>query len=71
MQKNNFEDLSSSFVRIDDAEKTKWLPYYYTVACTAAQALEEKDNSKKDALANKATGLIKKAETTLGKENSK
>ena len=70
MQKNNFEDLSNSFVRIGDAEKTKWLPYYYAAYSTAAQALQEKDNSKKDALADKASDLIKKAETILGKENS-
>lgn len=70
MQKNNFEDLANSFIRIGDAEKTKWLPYYYAAYCTAAQALQEKDNSKKDALADKATDFVKKAETILGKENS-
>jgi len=70
MQKSNFEDLSNSFIRIGDAEKTQWLPYYYAAYCTVEQALQEKDNSKKDALADKATDLIKKAETILGKETS-
>ena len=68
--KNSAEDLSNSFIRIGDAEKTQWLPYYYAAYCKALQALTEKDNSKKDALADKATELITKAETILGKENS-
>ena len=68
--KNSAEDLSNSFIRIGDAEKTQWLPYYYGAYCKAFQALAEKDNSKKDALADKATELITKAETILGKENS-
>lgn len=68
--KNNAQDLSNSFIRIGDAEKTQWLPYYYAAYCKAFQALTEKDNSKKDALADKTTELITKAESILGKENS-
>lgn len=67
---NNEDDLANSFIRIGDAEKTQWLPYYYAAYCKALQALTEKDNSKKDALADKATELITKAESILGKENS-
>jgi len=67
---NNAEDLSNSFLRIGDAEKTQWLPYYYAAYCKAFQALTEKDNTKKDALADKANELITKAEGILGKENS-
>jgi hypothetical protein len=67
---NNEEDMANSFIRIGDAEKTQWLPYYYAAYCKALQALTEKDNSKKDALADKATELITKAESILGKENS-
>lgn len=70
MQKNNFDELANNFMRIGDAEKTEWLPYYYAAYCTSAQALQEKEDSKKDALADKATDLIKKAELVLGKENS-
>jgi hypothetical protein len=69
-QKNNYEELANNFIRIGDAEKTQWLPYYYAAFCTAAEALQVQDNSKKDPLADKATDLIKKAETILGKENS-
>lgn len=67
---NNAGTLANSFIRIGNAEKTKWLPYYYAAYCTALQALTEKDNSKKDALADKATTLITKADSILGKENS-
>ena len=70
MAKNNNADLANNFIRIGDAEKTQWLPYYYASFCTVTQALAEKDNSKKDALADKATDLITKAETILGKDNS-
>jgi hypothetical protein len=68
--KNNAEDLSNAFARIGDAEKTQWLPYYYAAYCKAFQALTEKDNTKKDALADNANALITKAEGILGKENS-
>lgn len=67
------EDLTSlagTFERIGDAEKTQWLPYYYAAFCTVSNAYFENDNTKKDALADKANELITKAETILGKENS-
>ena len=70
MQKNNSADIANNFIRIGDAEKTQWLPYYYAAYCTIMQAFFEKDNSKKDAIADKAAELITKAETILGKENS-
>ncbi|MEO6836752.1 MAG: hypothetical protein ABI185_00085 [Ginsengibacter sp.] len=70
MTKNNYEELANNFVRIGDAEKTQWLPYYYAGFCYATEAMSEKDNSKKDAIADKADAQIKKAETILEKENS-
>lgn len=70
MAKNNFTELADNFTRIGDAEKTQWLPYYYAAYCYAIDALREKDNSKKDAIADKADAQISKAETVLGKENS-
>jgi len=70
MKTNNSIDLANNFIRIGDAEKTQWLPYYYAAFCDVVSALTEKDNTKKDALADKATELISKAETILGKENS-
>ncbi|MEO6290973.1 MAG: hypothetical protein ABIO76_13680 [Ginsengibacter sp.] len=70
MAKNNYTELANNFERIADAEKTQWLPYYYAAFCTITQAYTENDNSKKDAIADKAQQLIDKAESVLGKENS-
>lgn len=70
MSKGNYDELANNFTRIGDAEKTQWLPYYYAGFCYATEAMSEKDNSKKDAIADKATAEITKAETILGKENS-
>ena len=70
MVKGNSAELANNFERIGDAEKTQWLPYYYAAYCTIVNAYNEKDNSKKDAIADKAQQLIDKAETLLGKENS-
>jgi len=70
MTKGNGEAIANNFERIADAEKTQWLPYYYAALGTVSQAYTEKDNSKKDALADKAQQLIDKAEAILGKENS-
>lgn len=63
-------ELANKFERIGDAEKTQWLPYYYAAYSTITQAYAEKDNSKKDAMADKAQQLLDKAETINGKENS-
>ena len=70
MAKNNNADLANNFTRIGDAEKTQWLPYYYAAYATVQQAMNEKDVNQKDGIADKATTLIAKAETILGKENS-
>ena len=70
MVKNNFAEIGNNFDRIAAVEKDQWLPYYYAGYCTAQQAMMEKDNSKKDGLAAKASDYISKAETILGKENS-
>jgi hypothetical protein len=70
IQKSNYSELANNFTRIGDAEKTQWLPYYYAAYCISVQAMMEKDLSKKDAIAVRATELITKAETVLGKENS-
>ena len=70
MANNNAGELANSFLRIAEAEKTKWLPYYYAAYCKVTEAFAEKDNSKKDALADKATEMLDKAEGILGKENS-
>lgn len=68
--RGNSTELANNFERIGDAEKTQWLPYYYAAYCTIMQAYMEKDNSKKDGIADKSQTLIDKAEGILGKENS-
>jgi hypothetical protein len=70
MIKNNAGELVNNFIRIAEAEKTQWLPYYYAAYAKVIQALTETDNSKKDAVTDKAKELIGKAESILGKENS-
>ena len=70
MGKGNGIEIANNFERIGDAEKIQWLPYYYAAYCTVTQGYAEKDNSKKDAIADKAKQLIDKAEAILGKENS-
>ncbi|MEO7316543.1 MAG: hypothetical protein ABIW47_15240 [Ginsengibacter sp.] len=70
MAKGNAVELANNFVRIGDAEKDKWLPYYYAAYSTISQAFSEQDNSKKDAIADKASDYLTKAESILGKDNS-
>ena len=70
MVKNNANELSNNFIRIAEAEKTQWLPYYYAAYTKVIEALTGTDNSKKDAITDKAKELISKAESVLGKENS-
>ncbi len=70
MVKGNFLELAHNFERIASVEKTRWLPYYYAAYCTVVNAYAEKDNDKKDAIANQATQLILKADSLLGKESS-
>jgi hypothetical protein len=69
MTKGNGAELSNNFERIGDAEKTQWLPYYASY-CTIMSAYRETDNSKKDAIADKAKAVLDKAVAILGKENS-
>lgn len=70
MANKNSMELANNFERIANAEKSQWLPYYYTAYCTVINAYTETDNSKKDAIADKAQQLINKADSLLGKENS-
>lgn len=65
--------LSAAFERIADAEKTKWLPYYYAALTLVNSAYYEgTDNMKAekvDPIADKAEALINKAES-LSQNNS-
>lgn len=70
MIKGNAAEVANNFSRIGEAEKDKWLPFYYAALCKVTEAMAEQDNSKKDALADKADEYLAKAEAILGKENS-
>ncbi len=58
----NLLDLANKFERIATAEKTQWLPYYYAALCQVNYTYMEHDKTKIDAIADKATELIDKAD---------
>lgn len=58
----NLLDLANKFERIAIAEKTQWLAYYYAAFCQVNYTYMEKDKTKVDAIADKATELIDKAD---------
>jgi hypothetical protein len=55
-------DLANKFERIATAEKTQWLPYYYAALCQVNYTYMEQDKTKIDAIADKATELLDKAD---------
>lgn len=56
-------NLSNSFERIAQAEKTQWLPYYYAALCQVNYAYLEQDKSKVDGIADKAEALALAADS--------
>ena len=71
------KDISGSFERIGDAEKTQWLPYYYAALAQVnagnfiyvSNTSDPAQLKNLDALADKAEQMITKAEA-LSKDNS-
>jgi hypothetical protein len=66
---SNLLSLANNFERIANAEKKEWLAYYYAAFCQVNYGFMEKDKSKVDAIADKATELINKADS-LNPNNS-
>lgn len=70
-----YQELANSFMRIAEAEKTQWLPYYYASLSYVMQGLMLSGGQMgtggavTDPLADKAEGLLNKA-MELEKENS-
>ena len=67
-------NLANSFQRIADAEKNQWLPYYYAALANVSAAYMMSMGQmgmadKTDPIADKAEGLLSKAEE-LSKDNS-
>jgi len=61
----NLLTLANNFERIAAAEKNQWLPYYYAALCQVNYTYMEQDKSKIDAIADKATVLINKADSLM------
>jgi hypothetical protein len=55
-------DLANKFERIATAEKNQWLAFYYAALCQVNYTYMEQDKTKVDAIADKATELIDKAD---------
>ena len=61
----NMLNLANTFERIATAEKNQWLAYYYAALCQINYTYVEPDKSKIDAIADKATMLINKADSLM------
>lgn len=61
--------LANNFERIAIAEKNQWLPYYYAAFCQVNNGFMEQDKDKIDAIADRASLLIQKADS-LAPNNS-
>lgn len=59
----NLLNVANSFERIATTEKTQWLPYYYAAFCHVNYGFMEKDKSKVDGIADRATALINTADS--------
>ena len=59
----NFLSMANTFERIGTSEKTEWLPFYYAAYCRVNYAFMQKDQAGNDAIADKATELINKADS--------
>lgn len=53
---------ANAFARVANAEKSKWLPYYYSALCTVTAAFGEKDLEKIDPLCQQATQMLDEAD---------
>jgi hypothetical protein len=58
----NLLTLANNFERIATSEKNQWLAYYYAAFCQVNYSYREQDKTKIDAIADKATELIDKAD---------
>lgn len=61
----NLLTLANNFERIASAEKNQWLPYYYAAFCQVNYGFMQQDKDKIDAIADKATDFINKADSLM------
>ncbi len=64
-----FDVVANKFTRIGDAEKDKWLPYYYASLANVQKSLRLKEAADKDNSVTQALILLKKA-SDLEENNS-
>ncbi|MEI7736264.1 MAG: hypothetical protein WCI49_12415 [Ferruginibacter sp.] len=57
--------LANSFERIATSEKSQWLAYYYAAFCQVNYGFMQQDKEKVDAIADKATDMINKADSLM------
>lgn len=60
---NTFQQMANSFERIANAEKDKWLPYYYSSYALARLTYMMEDKTAVDPVLDKAQALIDKADS--------
>lgn len=65
----NLVSLANKFERIAIAEKNQWLAWYYAAYCQVIYTYMEQDKAKIDAIADKATQFINRADS-LNPNNS-
>ncbi len=61
----NLLALANNFERIANAEKNQWLAYYYAAFCQVNYGFMEQNKDKVDAVADKATDFINKADSLM------
>lgn len=66
---STFKALANGFERIATAEKTQWLPYYYSAYCYVLGAFMQRDPQELDKIADKSELLLNKADS-LSQKNS-
>lgn len=57
--------LANNFERIASSEKNQWLAYYYAAFCQVNYGFMQQDKDKVDAIADKATDMINKADSLM------
>ena len=63
----DYQQLATDFLRVADAQKTQWLPYYYAAFCNAKVGWlkQDSDPDNIDGFADKAEEEINKAQSLI------
>ena len=68
----DYQQLARDFLRIAEAQKTQWLPYYYAAFCNVKVGwLKQDDPDNIEPFANKAEEEIRKAQSLLDTSKQK